>query len=221
MVSCLCSLVQSCCEEGRALQTNVTGLCGEHSRFSGHTGFAPALGGYVCFPRLHCPGSRLLSRERALHCMHFPGLSHSDSGFWVFHKSTDLVGPVFYAFPRWSSSGSQELDEHALPGCGGPYPLCRPSLSFRACWSGAPCVSSGEADFSCDPPGRCRPSRISRKSLVRSWKPVCSFVGDAISGAEFAPFPSPLPPAFGGGWASPPLGASSGFAQSFVLGTGG
>ena len=34
-----------------------------------------------------------------------------------------------------------------------------------------------------------------RKSLVRSWKPVCSVVGDAVSGAEFAPFPSPLPPA--------------------------
>ena len=34
-----------------------------------------------------------------------------------------------------------------------------------------------------------------RRSLVRSWKPVCSVVGDAVSGAEFAPFPSPLPPA--------------------------
>ena len=37
-----------------------------------------------------------------------------------------------------------------------------------------------------------------RKSLVRNWRPVCSAVGDAISGAEFAPFPSPLPPACGG-----------------------
>ena len=34
-----------------------------------------------------------------------------------------------------------------------------------------------------------------RKSLVRSWRPVCSVVGDAFSGAEFVPFPSPLPPA--------------------------
>ena len=29
-----------------------------------------------------------------------------------------------------------------------------------------------------------------RKSLVKSWKPVCSLVGDAFSGAEFAPFAS-------------------------------
>ena len=34
---------------------------------------------HVCFPRLHCSGSRLLSRERALICMHFPGLSCSGS----------------------------------------------------------------------------------------------------------------------------------------------
>ena len=40
-----------------------------------------------------------------------------------------------------------------------------------------------------------------RKSLVRNWKPVCSLVGDAISGAAFVPFPSTLPPASGRGWA--------------------
>ena len=38
-----------------------------------------------------------------------------------------------------------------------------------------------------------------RKSLVRDWKPVCSLVREAVSGAEFAPFPSPLPPASGRG----------------------
>ena len=69
----------------------------------------------VCFPHLHCSGSRLLYREPALSCVHFPGLSHSGSGSWVFHKSTDSVGPVFFAFPRRSSSGSQELDERTLP----------------------------------------------------------------------------------------------------------
>ena len=37
-----------------------------------------------------------------------------------------------------------------------------------------------------------------RKSLVGNWRPVCSVVGDAVFGAEFAPFPSPLPPASGG-----------------------
>ena len=34
-----------------------------------------------------------------------------------------------------------------------------------------------------------------REFLVRNWKPVCSLVRDAVSGAAFAPFPSPLPQA--------------------------
>ena len=37
-----------------------------------------------------------------------------------------------------------------------------------------------------------------RRSSFRNWRPVCSAVGDAVFGAEFAPFPSPLPPASGG-----------------------
>ena len=217
VVSCLGSLVQSCCGEGGALQTNITGLCGEHSWFSGHTGFAPAGGRCVCFPCLHCSGSRLLSREQALCCVDFPGLSRSDSGFQVFHRSTDSVGPAFCAFPCRSSSGSQELDEHTLPRFRAPYPLRGPSLSFCA-----PCVSPGDLSSSCDPPGGCRPSRISRKSLVRSWKPVCSLIGDAVPGAKFAPFSSPLPPASSGGWASlKPASSSLVFAQPLVLGTGG
>ena len=34
-------------------------------------------------------------------------------------------------------------------------------------------------------------------------------VEGAGSGAKFAVFPFPLPPAFGGGWAGPPLASSS------------
>ena len=86
----------------------------------------------VCFPFLHCSGSRLLYREQALCCVHFPGLSRSGSGFWVLHKDADWVGPAFCAFPDWSNSGSQELDEHTLPRCRAPYPLCGPTLSFCA-----------------------------------------------------------------------------------------
>ena len=141
-----------------ALQTRVTGLCGEHSRFSGHTGFAPAHG-CVCFPHLHCSGSRLLSRERALRCVDIPGVSRSDSGFRVLHKSTDLVGPEFCAFPGRSSLGSQDLGERSLPGCRASSPLHGPSVSFLARQSGAPCVSSGELASSCNPPGGCRPSK--------------------------------------------------------------
>ena len=84
----------------------------------------------VCFPHLHCSGSRLFSRKWALSCVHFPGLSHSGSSFRVLHKSADLVGPEFCAFPSPSSSGSQELEERTLAGCGAPSPLHSPSLGF-------------------------------------------------------------------------------------------
>ena len=121
----------------------------------------PRLGRGCVLSPLLCSGSRLLSGEWALRCVHFPGLCHSDSGFQVFHKSTDPVGPAFCAFPGRSSSGSQELDKCTLPRCRAPSPLRGPSLSFHVRRSGAPCVCSGELDSSCDPPGGCRPSRIS------------------------------------------------------------
>ena len=50
--------------EGGALQTDIA-LCGEHSQCSVHTGFALPHR-CVCFPRLHCSGSRLLYMEPAL-----------------------------------------------------------------------------------------------------------------------------------------------------------
>ena len=88
---------------------------------------------HVCFPRLHCSGSRLLYRERSLNCMHFLGLSHSGSGSGVLHKGAGSVGPVFCAFPGRSSSGIQELEEHALFRCSVTCPLPIPaSVSGRA-----------------------------------------------------------------------------------------
>ena len=59
------------------------------------------------------------------------------SSFWVLHKSTDSVALAFCAFPGRSSSGSQELDRHTLPGRGTPSALRGPSLSFCPCQSGA------------------------------------------------------------------------------------
>ena len=122
MVSCLGSLVQSCCGEGGALQTNVTGLCGEHSQCSSHTGFAPPCG-HVCFPRLHCSGSRLLYREWALCCLRFQ--------FSGTPQKHGLAWACVLCLPCPSSSGRQELDGRTLPGCGAPSPLRCPSLSFR------------------------------------------------------------------------------------------
>ena len=103
MVTYLGSLVQSCCEEGGTLQTNITGMCGECSQCLGHTGFTPAY--RVCV----LSWSTLLRLQVvlqgnclkwALGCMHFPGLSRSGLGSWVLHKGTDSVGPIFCALPR-------------------------------------------------------------------------------------------------------------------------
>ena len=59
-----------------------------------------------------------------------------------------LSGACVLCLPRPSSSGSQELDGRTLPGCGAPSPLRVPSPSPYPV-------------FSLDPPGGCRPSRIS------------------------------------------------------------
>ena len=75
------------------------------------------------------------------------------------------------------------LDGCTLPGCGAPFPLCSPSLSF------------------CPPrSGVCAWLTIQnlRRSLIRNWRPFCSAVGAAVLGVEPAPFPSPLPPASSG-----------------------
>ena len=69
---------------------------------------------HVCSPRLHCSGSRLLSREQALSCVHFPGPS---SLRFRFLDTPHSVGPAFCAFPVPSSSGNQELDKRTLPRC--------------------------------------------------------------------------------------------------------
>ena len=147
MVSCSGSLVQSCCGEGGALQTNVIGLCGEHSQCSGHTGFAPLAG--VCFPRLHCSGSWLLYRERALRCLRFQFLGPP--------QKRRLGWPAVCAFPARAAQADRNF-MGALSPVHAPSPLRRPSLSFLARQSGACalCLFCGR-----DPPGRCRPSRIS------------------------------------------------------------
>ena len=86
---------------------------------------------HVCFPRLHCSGSRLLYRERALSCVHFPGLSRSGSGFPVLCKEADSWACVL-CLPRPNSSGSQELDECTLPGAVRLIPSAVPaSVSLR------------------------------------------------------------------------------------------
>ena len=152
MVSCLGSLVQSCCGEGGALQTNVTGVCGEHSQCSGHTGFAPLTG--VCFPRLHCAGSG---------CSIWSGPCVAcGSSFRLLLKSADSVGPAFCAFPARAAQAARSLTGALSPGMVRLIPSAV-LASVSACVSRvcAPCVYSWELASSRDPPSGCRPSRIS------------------------------------------------------------
>ena len=58
------SSVQSCCGESGALQADIAELWGALAVFRPHW-VCPAQG-CLCFPRLHCSGSRLLYIERAL-----------------------------------------------------------------------------------------------------------------------------------------------------------
>ena len=125
-------------------------------------------GGPAVFrPHWVCPHSRVCAfpvyTAQASSCSIWSGPCIAcGSGFWVLHKSTDLIGPAFCAFPGPSSSGSQELAGHTLPGCGAPSPLRGPSLSFRTPVRCVWLVSfSRELGSSRDPPGGCGPSRIS------------------------------------------------------------
>ena len=88
-----------------ALQTRVTGLCGEHLQCSGYNGFAPAHGCVLSPSTLLRLQAALQGAGPELHAL--SGLSCSDSSFRVLHKDTDSVGPAFCAFPGQSSSGSQ------------------------------------------------------------------------------------------------------------------
>ena len=102
MVSYLGLLVQLCFGEGGTLQTNIPGMCGECLQCMDHTGFAPAHGAYA-FPvfTAQAPGSSAGVLSKAgLGFVHFPDLSCSGSGSWVFHKGTELVGDAFCALPR-------------------------------------------------------------------------------------------------------------------------
>ena len=98
--------------------------------------------------------------KQALGCMHFPGLSCSGSGSWVFHKGTELVGDAFCALPRSEQLRQPGAWQAHSPQVGSAsYHLPGPGHSGSTV-SGVPCVSSGELTSGCDPPSRCQLSRI-------------------------------------------------------------
>ena len=146
MVSCSGSQVQSCCGEGRALQTDIIAVCGEHSPCSGHTESAPHRG--VCaFPvyPAQAPGCSTWSGP-CVAC---------GSSFRVFHKSADSVAPAFCAFPAGAAQAARSLTG-TLPRVRRAFSPPRPQPQFPP----AP-VGCARPVFSHNPPSGCRPSRIS------------------------------------------------------------
>ena len=152
----------------------------------------------LCFPSLHCLGSRLLCWGT------FWG------GPWVActsqiyaaqvqvqvlrysTKAQTLSGLCFIPFSGPSSSGDQVLAKCTLLRYSESYHLLGPSSSIFVCAVGALsqlyCVSPLESlSLAATLPADVnRPG--SHKDLVSNWKPACSLVRDAVSGAKFAPF---------------------------------
>ena len=167
----------------------------------------PPQGG-LCFPRV--------CTAQAPGCSKWSGpCVECGSGFRVLHKSADSVAPACSVFPGLSDSGSQRL-AHTLSGCGAPFPsaasgsgsqrLGRPLPGRGAPFPSAAsslgrqrlgAVSQDSARFFPPRPQRTPPVR-SQDVFRQEPGPVCRVGGGSFSGAEFAPFPSPLPPSSSG-----------------------
>ena len=94
---------------------------GEYLQCMNHTGFAPSHVGCMCFPVLHCLGSRLLcwgtiydgprvACTSQIYATQVQVLGYST-------KAQTQLGLHFVPYPGPSSSGDQVLGEHTLPKC--------------------------------------------------------------------------------------------------------
>ena len=122
MVTYLGSLVQLCCGEEGALQTNILASVGGARSAWATLGFPCSW--HMCFPSLHCSGSRLLCRELSKvgpRLCALPGLSCSGSDFGYSTKAQIRLGLQFAPFPGPSSSGDQVLGECSLPSWVGHF----------------------------------------------------------------------------------------------------
>ena len=127
---------------------------------------------HVCFPCLHCLGSRLLCRE----------LSETGPGLYALPRSKPLRFR-FSGMPQRCKLGwacvlcpSQVRAAQVTRCLVSTVTLSWrvhlitssvPAARFSGCtmghtFSGVPCVSSGELISGCNPPGRCQQSRIPR-----------------------------------------------------------
>ena len=116
----------SCAEgrEGRCRQISLACVGSTHSA-PATLGLTPLTG--VCFPRLHCSGSRLPYRGG-------PYVA-CGSSFRVLHKNVDSVGPAFCAFPAPVAQAARSLMSSLSPGAVRLIPSVVPaSVSVSACW---------------------------------------------------------------------------------------
>ena len=193
VVTYLGSLVQSCCGEGGILQANITGMCGERAQCLGRPGFGPAHG--VCaFPIYTAqapgcsagerskegPGLCALPRSTPFR-FRFSGAPQGHRLGWASGLCPSQVRAAQETRRLASahSPGAVRLISSLVPAARFPgsvaaSQVCR--VSLLESWS--PTVTL-LADVS-------RPG--SQEDLVGNWEPARSLVGDAVSGAWFAPF---------------------------------
>ena len=121
----------------------------------------------VCFPSVHCLGSRLLCQE----------LSEAGPGLYALPRSKLLRFRYSGAPQRhrliWACVlCPSQVRAAQVTRCLAimvavtyrlPHPCCSVFLVYNGhTFSGVLCVSSGELISGCDPPGGCQPSRIPR-----------------------------------------------------------
>ena len=130
----------------------------------------------VCFPRLHCSGSRLLYRVWALCCVHFPGLSCSGSGCGYSTKMQIGLGLRFVPSLVGVTQAPRSLMSTLSPGAGCLIASAVPASVFALVQS-AFCLF-WEADSWLHPSRQVSTIQNLRTSLVRDWNPVCSLGGE-------------------------------------------
>ena len=189
VVSCLGSLVQSCCREGGALQTALGCV--------GSTRCVPATLG---FPRSRVSVLFLSTLLRLPAALYGAGPAlHVAPVFGFFTKAQTRLGLRFVPSMARAAQAARSLIGTLSTGAVRLFPSAVPA-SVSAHASRVRLVSVLRSWSLASPSWRMSTFQNLRESLVRNWRPVCSVGGDAVSGAEFAPFPSPclLPPAGGG-----------------------
>ena len=116
-------LVQLCCGDRGTLQRNTAGVCEECSQFMDHTGFATAQG-RVCFPDLHCSGSRVPCKDtvpRGPCIMKCTSQVYATQVLGYSTRAQTGWAVCFVSFPGLNCSGNWVLGEHTVPG--GPFIL--------------------------------------------------------------------------------------------------